>query len=482
MGNAELVASAERLQLVASIFFWATLVGIGVLTLARGRRWTPPAWAFVAAPWPLFAVWLAALFSWRAALEAPGPAVGRGAGLPPQGPFAGLAATATAIAAVAMLVGFVVLMLVAPPRRAWTRRGGMAAVAAAVLSWGWCLVLSRIDPETLPSTPYQAFTITVPDGFTGRAWVFEDKKSGTPPRWVLGSARYALPKNGVLVTRDIGPLRATPRVFWPRGVSMRTTAGARIPWVGGAAVCDAHRWKQSRRGRYEKPASDRPPMPQLCWSVELGRSFDNAGGFEELLIGDPEWMAGVFLEHDQRGVLRGTDVLWWNDRADRQLGPLESVVNGAAVEWQHVVSEDLRHAFATTWTPGDAAEEALRFELVVTRDRNPRERNCRMTVAVCNAGNETVDGWELAFSTLFAVRLDGSYTYYSQQVQSEERVPCTPFLPRPARRARHSFFRRHGTRPLGPGEKEEFQFDIVDDRFEPKPRLPWAQSLAPPLE
>lgn len=484
MGSNELVASAERLELVAAIFFWAMLVGKGAVLFARGRRWTVPAWAFVAAPWPLLGGWTGMLLARRGELMAPGPV---GGALPPQGPFAGLPGLMTTVAALAMLLGMVVLVLVAPPRRAWTRRGGVAAAMAAMLSWGWCLVLTTIDPDTLAIWPYQVFTVTVPDGFSGRAWIFEDKTAGTPPRWWLGSARYILPPNGVLVTRDIGPMVATPHIFWPSGVTVQTSGGDRVPWADSSDIRAAYRPKHTGNSRTAGHESDRSSLPKVCWSIDAGRAFAGAGHCLELLIGDPEWIARQFVLAERGWTRRDIDMLWWNDRVDRQPGPLDGLVNNAAVAWRHVIGTDVRHTYETTWTPSDAAHGPLRFQLIVTREvespgRSPSAADCFMTLTVHNAGVTTVDGWESAFSTLYAVRNEDGYAAYTQTVEAEERVPCTPLLPRPAQRARHSVVRRPGARPLAPGDEEVFRFRIVDCFFDPAPTLTWARSLAPPPE
>lgn len=94
-----------------------------------------------------------------------------------------------------------------------------------------------------------------------------------------------------------------------------------------------------------------------------------------------------------------------------------------------------------------------------------------------NIGTEAVDGWSLEFSTHFVFALEGRYSYYTETIGTEARVPFVPLLA--ARVARHAFFRLPGVNPLLPGTADEFQFELKGGLIEVTPTLDWANSLGP---
>jgi hypothetical protein len=427
-----------NLKLIALVFGIVSLVGVFPLAGARGRAWTVPVWMFLAVPCLVcFAGSLGTLLNFgmirRAGLQ---PAVGG---------FAALEAFLVVSALFVFALIALIVALLAPPPRAWTWRSAAGGFIAAIVSAAWCLFLGSLDADAVALTPYDTFTITVPDGFEGRVWLFEDKAAGVPPRWWLGSAYYAVPENGVLVTRDAGPMRGSKLHSTHRGVTVRDVSGMTLPHVHWAhRTTSVPSYSSERIGNYvELVFGDALPLRDLCEQAN----------------------AGTFLASQ----------LWWPNRPEVMFCPAKCRVNSTDVVWRCITTDDSQAVFDASWQAADNDAQRLYFRFTVARV--PHRRAKVATMSVRNVGTETVDGWFLDFSTHFVFSLDGKYTYYNQVIGKEKQVPFVPLLPESV--AHHAFFRVPGSRPLQRGEEEEFEFELARGLIDIEPTLDWANSLAP---
>lgn len=426
------------LQLIALVFGIVSLVGVFPLAGARGRAWTVPVWMFLAVPCLVcFAGSLGTLLNFgmirRAGLQ---PAVGG---------FAALEASLVVSALFVFALITLTVALLAPPPRAWTRRSATGGFIAASVSTAWCIFLGSLDADAVALTPYDTFTITVPVDFEGRVWLFEDKVNGVPPQWWLGSAYYTVPKNGVLVTKDIGPMRGGKLHSTHRGVTVRDVSGMTIPHVHWAhRTTSVPSYSSERIGNYvELVFGDALPLRNLCEQAN----------------------AGTFLPGQ----------LWWPNRPEVMFCPAKCRVNSTDVVWRCITADDSQAEFDASWQAADNAAQRLECRFSVAR--LPHRRAQVATLSVRNTGTEILDGWSLDFSTHFEFALNGRYTYYRESIGEEQRVPFVPLLP--ARVAHHAFSRVPGARPLRPGEEEKFEFELKRGLIDITPTLDWANSLAP---
>lgn len=427
-----------NLQLIATIIGVVSVVGLPPLAGARGRAWTVPVWMFLALP-------CAACFAWSLGIFV---AYGKSSPIGSQPAVGGFAAL-EALFAVCSLVVFdliaVAVLLLVPPQRAWTRQSVSVGFVAAIVSSAWCLFLSSLEPKAVALTPYDTFTITVPDGFEGRVWIFEDKAAGVPPQWWLGSAYYTVPANGVLVTKDAGPMRGSKLHSTFRGVRVRNASGVTIPHLHRAhRTTSAPSYHSERFGKYiELVFGDAVPLRDLCEQAN----------------------AHTFIASQ----------VWWPNRPEVMFCPAECRVNGRDVTWHAVTANSNSFKFQASWSAADNPATRLEFQFSVPGP--PQRRAKIVTLSVRNVGAEAVDGWSLEFYSHFMFSLNGKYSYYTEAVGTENRVPFVPLVPEPV--ARHTFFRVPGARPLQPGEQEAFQFELKRGLVDITPTLNWANSLSP---
>jgi len=427
-----------ELQLIALVFGIVSAVGVFPLAGARGQAWTVPAWTFLALPSLVcFAGSLPILLDFGL--------IERAAHQPAVGGFAGLEAFLAVSALVIFDLIAVIVALLAPPPRAWTWRSATGGFIAATVSAAWCLFLSTLDPDAIALTPYDTFTITIPDGFEGRAWLFEDKVNGVPPRWLFGSAHYTVPENGVLVTNDAGPMRGSKFAATFRGVRVSNASGMTIPHLHRA-------YRTTSQPTYHSRRHDK---------------------YIELVFGDALELTDL-CEQANDHTFRASQ-LWWPNRQEVMFCPAESRVNRTDATWRCITADDREIRFEASWQAAGNVAQRLEFDFSVAR--LPHRRAKVATLSVRNVGEETVDGWSLDFSTHFVFALDGKHSYYSEVIGEEKRVPFVPLLPE--RVARHAFFRVPGSRPLQPGEEEEFEFELGRGLIDIEPTLEWANSLAP---
>lgn len=429
---------SNSLKVIAWVFGIVPLVGAFPLVVARGRPWTVPVWAFMALPCLVcFAGSLPILLDFGL--------IERASHQPAVGGFAGLEAFLAVGALVVCDLIAALVALLAPPPRAWTWRSATGGFIAAIVSAAWCLFLSSWDPNTIALTPYDAFTITIPDGFEGRVYIFEDKVNGVPPRWLFGSAHYTVPDNGVLVTNDAGPMRGSKFAATFRGIRVCNASGMTIPHLHRAYRTTSQPTYHSRR-------------------------HDN---YIELVFGDALELSDLCEQANNHTFLASQ--LWWPNRSDVMFCPAESRVNSTDVMWRCITADDSQAEFDASWQAADNAAQRLEVRFNVAR--LPHRRARVATLSVRNSGTEILDGWSLDFSTHFEFALDGRYTYYQESIGEEQRVPFVPLLP--ARVAHHAFSRVPGARPLRPGEEEKFEFELKRGLIDITPTLDWANSLAP---
>jgi len=427
-----------NLRLIALVFGIVSLVGVVPLAGARGRAWTVPAWSFLALPCLIcFAGSLPILLDFGF--------IERAADEPAVGGFAGLEAFLVVSALVIFDLIAVIVAFLVPPPRTWTWRSATGGFIAAVVSAAWCLFLGSLDPDAVALTPYDTFTITVPDGFEGRVWLFEDKAAGVPPRWWLGSAYYTVPENGVLVTKDAGPMRGSKLHSTFKGVRVRNASGVTIPHLHRAyRTTSAPSYHSERFGKYiELVFGDAVPLRDLCEQAN----------------------AHTFLASQ----------VWWPNRPEVMFCPTESRINATSAEWRFISADDSQANFEASWRATEKPAQMLKFQFSIAR--LPRRGTKVATLSVRNVGTQTVDGWSLEFFTHFVFRLNGKHDYYNGVISAEERVPFVPLIPEPI--ARHTFFRLPGARPLEPGDDEQFQFELGRGLIDISPTLDWANSLAP---
>lgn len=429
---------SNSLKVIAWVFGIVSLVGVFPLVGARGRPWTVPVWTFVTLPCLVcFAGSLPILLDFGL--------IERATHQPAVGGFAGLEAFIAVSALVIFDLIAALVALLAPPPRAWTWRSVTGGFIAAIVSAAWCLFLSSLDPDALARTPYDAFTITIPDGFEGRVYIFEDKVNGVPPRWLFGSAYYTVPENGVLLTNDAGPMRGSKFAAEFRGVRVCNASGMTIPHLHRA-------YRTTSQPTYHSRRHDK---------------------YIELVFGDALELTDLCEQANAKTFL--SSQVWWPDRPEVMFRPAESCVNATHVEWRFISVDDSQANFEASWTATDKPTQRLEFQFSVAR--LPWRSAKVATLSVQNVGTETVDGWSLKFFTHFVFALNGKHAYYSGVISDEKRVPFVPLIPEPI--ARHTFFRLPGARPLEPGDDEQFQFELGRGLIDVHPTLDWANRLAP---
>lgn len=281
--------------LIAAVFGIVSLFGPFVLVPARGRPWTVSVWMFLAVPCLGCLAWslglLAAYF-----LSPPRQPV------PVEGSLGGLEALLAVSGFIVFGLIAVMVVVLAPPPSAWTGHSAIGGLVAATISASWCLIVGSLNPASLTWAPWGALMVTVPDGFEGRAWIFEDPATGVPPRWLLGNASYTVPDNGVLVTSDAGPMGGSKFGSDFRGVTVRTAGGVTMPpghWADRTASLPSYR--STRHGEY----------------IEL--MFGNTDPLRESLV------------RLRDGMLWRSDYDWWPSNPAVMFRPSESRVNGTDV-------------------------------------------------------------------------------------------------------------------------------------------------------
>jgi hypothetical protein len=423
--------------LIAAVFGLVSLLGPFALVPARGRPWTVPVWMFLAVP-------CLGCFAWSLGLLAAYFLSPPRQHVPVGGSLEGLEALLAVSGFVVFDLIAVMVAVLAPPPSAWTGRSAVGGLVAATVSAGWCLIVGSLHPASLTWAPSGALTVTVPDGFEGRAWIFEDPATGVPPRWLLGNASYTVPDNGVLVTSDAGPMGGSKFGSDFRGVTVRTAGGVTmIPGHWADRTASPPSYRSTRHTEY----------------IEL--MFGNVAPLRESL---------VRLRDD---MLSDCDYDWWPNNPAVMFRPAESRVNGTDVSWRTVDGESIGHAFETRWSALEDPARCLQLRFSVARP--PQLRIGRATVRVLNVGTEVVDGWDLQFSAHFVFTRENRHPSYTEAICQEKRVPFVPLMPQPV--ARHTFFRLPGTRPLHPGEQDEIQIDLKRGLINVRPTLDWAKSL-----
>ncbi len=449
--------------LISFAYLIPSIAGIVLLAVARHRVWTVPVWSFLVAPWCVVPIGFINFVSLRAdAMSRPGRG---GGGFPIQGPMSGLGGLVTFVAGTFWLIVLtgclVTLWKLKPQKQCWTPKATYGAWMAAALSIAWGVMLWQIDDKTLPTTPYDTFVVVVPDKFLGRAWIFEDKTVGVPPKWVLGRAHYTIPRSGVLITRDAGPLERHARDLKSIWVTVRTASGDIIPYAP-----------------YSSPRKLEEPL-YYAWQ----RHTKNKGastGYHELFIGTAAAVQEFRLPPETAEWLRGSydERLLWSANAKILCCPINSTVNGDPVEWRHVKGGEGRHSYEAMWTQAGTPEGAsLRIQLTV--NRNMRDQRSGVEMKVENVGEVSVDGWEVTYDAPYEFVPDGSFTYYRSLKSVDAHPAFIPLVPQPF--ARHIFFREPDGRSMKPGGSDAVRRERILSIDWSDPTLEWAKTLSPVL-